>query len=144
MRAPWELRFICWCLSWLFTAFGFPFESNLTEWVRQANATALGCEGHMLTLSCAGQEEGLKINSAFWGRNDLKTCIPDKPREQMKMCSPVEPLYAVKKLRHVCEGQPTCGFPVSDAFFEKPLCPGVSKFLKVVYDCRMMSGMGAK
>lgn len=125
-------------------ASGLPFESALTNWVRLANATALGCEGNMLSLSCAGQEEGLKINSAFWGRDDLKTCLSEKPSQQLKFCPPADPQYALGKLRSVCEKQPSCGVPVSDAFFEKSLCPGVSKFLKVVYDCRMMSGMGAR
>lgn len=125
-------------------AFGLPFESDLTKWVRLANATSLGCEGNMLTLSCAGQEEGLKINSAFWGRDDLKTCLPEKPLKQLKFCPQAEPLYALAKLRSVCEKQSTCSFPVSDAFFEKELCPDVAKFLKVLYDCRMMSGMGAR
>lgn len=138
-----EWIIIC-CLSCFLMASGLPFESTLTKWVRLANATALGCEGNMLWLSCAGQEEGLKINSAFWGRDDLKTCIPDKPSQQLKFCPPTDPLYPLTKLRSACEKQPFCNVPVSDAFFEKPLCPGVAKYLKVVYDCRMMSGMGAR
>lgn len=127
-------------------AFGLPFESNLTKWVRLANATALGCEGNMLSLSCAGEEEGLKINSAFWGRDDLKTCLPDKPSNQLKFCPPTDQLRlaVTEKLRSVCEKRPFCSIPVSEAFFEKSLCPAVPKFLKVVYDCRMMSGMGAR
>ena len=132
------------CFSFLVFASGLPFESTLTNWIRLANATALGCEGNMLSLSCAGQEEGLKINSAYWGRDDLKTCLPDKPSKPLKFCPPTDPQYALKKLRSVCETQPSCGVPVSDVFFEKSLCPGVPKFLKVVYDCRMMSGMGAR
>ena len=122
-------------------ALSLPFESDLTKWVRLANATALGCEGNMLSLSCAGQEEGLKINSASWGRDDLKTCLPDKPLNQLKFCPPTSTLA---KLRDVCEKRPFCSFPVSEVFFEKSLCPAVPKFLKVVYDCRMMSGMGAR
>ena len=124
---------------------GLPaFESDLTKWVRLGNATALGCEGNMLSLSCAGEEEGLKINSAFWGRDDLKTCLPEKPanHRQLKFCPPAGDTLGF--LRHVCEKRPFCTFPVSEEFFEKSLCPGVPKFLKVVYDCRMMSGMGAR
>ena len=132
------------CVYRLMTASGNPFESKLTKLVRQGNITGLGCEGNTLWLSCAGQEEGLKINSAFWGRSDLKTCLGDKPSKQLKVCPPTEPLYALKKLSTVCDAQPFCNVPVNDAFFEKPLCPGVSKFLKVVYDCRVMSGMGAR
>lgn len=124
-------------------ALALPFESELTKWVRLANATALGCDGNMLSLSCSGEEEGLKINSAFWGRDDLKTCLPDKPSKELKFCPPTNVLA---KLRHVCEKHPFCNFPVSEAFFECPdvPCPDVPKFLKVVYDCRMMSGMGAR
>ena len=133
------------CFSILAIVSGHPFESTLTNWVRLANATALGCEGYMLSLSCAGQEEGLKINSAFWGRDDLKTCLPDKPSVQkLKFCPSTEPQYALEKLRSVCEKRPFCSIPLSDLFFEKSPCPGVSKFLKVVYDCRVMSGMGAR
>lgn len=142
MRPQREWSYIFWGLSWLVSTFGLPFESNLTKWVRLANATALGCEGNMLSLSCAGQQEGLKINSAFWGRDDAKTCLPDKSSKQL--CPPTKPLYALAKLRSVCEKRPFCIFPVSEAFFEEKLCPGVAKFLKVGYDCRMMSGMGAR
>ncbi|KAJ7337291.1 hypothetical protein OS493_010148 [Desmophyllum pertusum] len=81
MRPQREWSYIFWGLSWLVSTFGLPFESNLTKWVRLANATALGCEGNMLSLTCAGQQEGLKINSAFWGRDDAKTCLPDKSLE---------------------------------------------------------------
>lgn len=132
-------------LSFAVIASSLPFESTLTNWVRLANATALGCEGNPLSLSCAGQEEGLKINSAFWGRDDLKTCLPEgNPSKQLKFCLPTDAKYALVKLKSVCEKQPFCSVPVSDTFFEKALCPGVPKFLKVVYDCRMMSGMGAR
>ena len=126
-------------------ASGRPFESTLTNWVRLANATALGCDGNMLSLSCGGQEEGLKINSAFWGRDDLNTCLPDKPSAMnFKLCAPTQPYYALAKLQSSCEKQPFCNIPVSDLFFERSFCPGVAKFLKVVYDCRVMSGMGAR
>lgn len=142
MRPQLEWRYILWYLSWLVNmAFGLPFESALTNWVRLANATALGCEGNMLSLSCAGQEEGLKINSAVWGRDDLKTCLPDKPSKQLNFCSPKT---VPVDLTHICEKQPSCSFYVSEALFGKPFCPSVPKFLKVVYDCRMMSGMGAR
>jgi len=143
MRPQLEWSYILWCLSWLVTVIGLPaFESNLTKWVRLGNATALGCQGNMLTLSCAGEEEGLKINSAFWGRDDLKTCLPDNHSNPLKLCPPAG--ETLKFLRHVCEKRPTCTFPVSEMFFEKSMCPGVPKFLKVGYDCRMMSGMGAR
>ena len=143
MRPPLEWSYILWCLSWLVLVTGLPvFESHLTNWVRLGNATALGCQGNMLSLSCAGKEEGLKINSAFWGRDDLKTCIPDKRYIPLKFCPPAGD--TLKFLRHVCEERPVCTFPVSEMFFEKSLCPGVPKFLKVRYDCRMMSGMGAR
>lgn len=143
MHPQLEWRYILWCLSWLVTAIGLPaFESDLTKWVRLGNATALGCQGNMLSLSCAGEEEGLKINSAFWGRDDLKTCLPDKPSKSVKFCPPAG--NTLKFLRHVCEKRPFCTFPVSEMFFEKSPCPGVLKFLKVGYDCRVMSGMGAR
>lgn len=131
-------------VSFLAFVSAHPFESTLTNWVRLANATALGCEGNMLSMSCSGQEEGLKIKSAFWGRDDLKTCLPDKLSMQLNFCPPSDPQYALEKLRSVCEKQPFCSIPVSEMFFEKSLCPGVSKFLKVLYDCRVMSGMGAR
>ena len=129
---------------WCHVACCMPYESELTNWVRLANATALGCEGQPLTLTCAGQEEGLKINSAFWGRDDLKTCLPSGHGVQLKLCPQTDPSYSKEKLRAVCDKKPFCILPVSDAFFDKPLCPNVSKFLKIIYDCRMMSGMGAR
>lgn len=143
MRPKLEWSYILWCLSWFVRVIGLPaFESDLTKWVRLGNATALGCQGNMLSLSCAGEEEGLKINSAFWGRDDLKTCLPEKPSNSLKFCPPAGD--TLKFLRHVCEKRSFCTFPVSEMFFEKSPCPGVPKFLKVGYDCRMMSGMGAR
>lgn len=143
MRPQLESSYILRCLSWLVLVTGLPrFESKLTKWVRLRNASALGCEGNMLSLSCAGEEEGLKINSAFWGRDDLKTCLPEKHSNLLKFCPPAG--NTLKFLRHVCEKRPFCTFPVSEMFFEKSPCPGVPKFLKVRYDCRMMSGMGSR
>lgn len=143
MRPQLESSYILWYLSWLVLVTGLPrFESKLTKWVRLRNASALGCEGNMLSLSCAGEEEGLKINSAFWGRDDLKTCLPEKHSNSLKFCPPAG--NTLKFLRHVCEKRPFCTFPVSEMFFEKSPCPGVPKFLKVRYDCRMMSGMGSR
>ena len=143
MRPQLESSYILWYLSWLVLVTGLPrFESKLTKWVRLRNASALGCEGNMLSLSCAGEEEGLKINSAFWGRDDLRTCLPEKHSNSLKFCPPAG--NTLKFLRHVCEKRPFCTFPVSEMFFEKSPCPGVPKFLKVRYDCRMMSGMGSR
>ena len=143
MRPQLKSSYILWYLSWLVLVTGLPrFESKLTKWVRLRNASALGCEGNMLSLSCAGEEEGLKINSAFWGRDDLKTCLPEKHSNSLKFCPPAG--NTLKFLRHVCEKRPFCTFPVSEMFFEKSPCPGVPKFLKVRYDCRMMSGMGSR
>ena len=119
------------------------FESKLTNVIRKANITELGCAKQSITLMC-GKEEGIKVNSAFWGRNDTKTCPSSEPKKTSKqLCKSKDKNYPLKKIQTLCDGRTVCTLDASEAYFETPVCPGVAKYLKVIYDCRLMSGMGA-
>lgn len=138
-----EWRYILWCLLWFVMVIGlFVFESDFIKWVWFGNVIVLGCQGNMLFLFCVGEEEGFKINFVFWGRDDFKICLFDKFFKLVMFCFFVGNI--LKFLCYVCEKCLFCIFLVFEMFFEKLLCFGVLKFLKVGYDCRVMSGMGVR
>ena len=120
------------------------FESELTNLVKKANIKELACEGQSINLSCS-PEEGIKVKSAFWGRNDVKTCPSEDPaKTHTVLCKPTDTAYPMKKLSAICDKKTLCVVNASETFFEKTMCPKVAKYLNLVYDCRVMSGMGAK
>lgn len=122
---------------------GYCFESKLTNLVRKANIIELGCEGQPINLMC-GSEEGIKVKSVFWGRSDTTTCPSANPKKTTKqLCKEGDPNYPLKKVKTLCDSEPRCILHASETYFEAPLCPKVSKYLRVVYDCRLMSGMNA-
>ena len=123
---------------------GTCFESKITNLIRKANITELGCDGQSTSLVC-GSEEGIKIRSVFWGRKDTTTCPSQDPKKTTKqLCKTKDPTYPLKKVKTLCDGKALCSLDASETYFEAPLCPKVAKYLKVVYDCRVMSGMGAR
>ena len=106
--------------------------------------TALACDGQSVILTCP-EEQGIKILSAFWGRSDTTTCALEKSgRSHTELCQPTEPSYPAKKLSEICDKKALCDVNASEAFFETELCPKVAKYLNIRYDCRIMSGMGAR
>ena len=122
---------------------GHCFESKLTDVVRKASIIELGCDGQSIYLMC-GREEGIKVKSVFWGRNDTTTCPSSKPRKTTKqLCKAGDPSYPLKKVTNLCDSKTMCALDASETYFEAPVCPNVAKYLKVVYDCRLMSGLGA-
>jgi hypothetical protein len=118
-------------------------ESKLTDWVKRANVTELACEGQKIVLSC-DEQDGIKVKSAFWGRNDPNICKSIDPKKTNNICKPMDPKYPLKKVSDICDASIRCEVEASEAYFEVPLCPRVSKYFKVVYDCRAMSGLGSK
>jgi len=136
-----------WVTIWIFAVFlkgTSSHESKLTNWIKRSNVTEIACEGQQAVLSC-DEGDGIKMKSAFWGRNDTKLCPP--PRNANKttnLCKSYNLRYPLEKLEIICDGQPRCEVHASEAYFEVPLCKGVSKYLQVVYDCRAMSGLGSR
>lgn len=145
-------RQVCWLgLLWavsIFLDYGMTGHiSQLTNWIKQANITELACEGKRIFLSC-NEGEGIKIKSAFWGRDDPYLCssgnTPEITNSTNQLCKPLNPSYPLVKLKQICDASPTCEVDASEAYFEIPLCKNITKYLRLVYDCRAMSGLGAR
>lgn len=117
-------------------------ESKLTDWVKRANVSELACEGQKMLLSC-DEQDGIKIQSAFWGRNSSTICKTTDSTKTNNICKPLDSNYPLKKLSDICDATSRCEIDASEAYFEVPLCPRIAKYLKVVYDCRAMSGLGS-
>ena len=118
-------------------------KKKLTEWVKMADALAVGCEGEYVDINCPNYE-GIRIVSAFWGRDDVVTCQPDNPLEPKSykdMCKPVAKDYAFRKVKHMCQGIESCKIPATTLFFDTEMCPNVLKYLRIKYECRHMTGM---
>lgn len=118
-------------------------ESKLTKLVKLANVTELACEGEKVVLTC-DEGDGIKIKSAFWGRNDTKLCPSKDKNKTNDLCKPFNPSYPLEKLASICDASSRCEVDASEAYFEVPLCKSKSKYLRVVYDCRAMSGLGSR
>lgn len=129
------------CFWWcLLVVYGH--ESKLTNWVKRANVSELACEGQKMLLAC-DEQDGIKIQSAFWGRNNSAICRTTDSAKTNNICKPLDANYPLKKLSDICDGTSRCEIDASEAYFEVPLCPRIAKYLKVVYDCRAMSGLGS-
>jgi len=117
--------------------------NELSSVIAQANQQELACEGSDMNLMC-GIEQGINVMSAFWGRNDTKTCELQAKGNSPKTnipCTPYCSTYPLEKVRTLCNKKQFCTLSASTAFFELPLCcPNVLKYLKVGYSCHLMSG----
>lgn len=99
--------------------------------------TVVTCEGEKEWLECP-QYHLIKINSAFWGRNDTKTCTK---RESIpgglhtdKECA-MDEADAMRKVQTLCHGEGQCELVASRVFFGSTDCPMVYKYLKTDYEC---------
>ena len=111
------------------------FESELTNLVKKANIKELACEGQSINLSCS-PEEGIKVKSAFWGRNDVKTCPSEDPaKTHTVLCKPTDTAYPMKKLSAICDKKTLCVVNASEAFLEKTMCPKVVPESSVRLSC---------
>lgn len=117
--------------------------NELSSVIVQANQQELACEGSDLNLMC-GIEQGIKILSAFWGRNDTKTCALEAEKHSQKTtipCTPYCSSYPLEKVKSICNKKQFCTLSATTSFFELPLCcPNVLKYLKVSYNCHLMTG----
>ena len=107
------------------------------------NGTELACEGEVVNINCPNYE-GIRIVDAFWGRDDIVTCQPSNPletRSYKDMCKPAAKEYAKRKVYEMCHTLESCRIPASTIMFDTDLCPNVIKYLRVLYECRHMTGM---
>jgi len=97
------------------------------------------------TVTCQGQKDWLqcpmyhliKINSAFWGRDDENSCSRSGVEHGLKtnqMCAQDESNTMVK-LQNACDGESACELVASPVYFDRTDCPDVYKFLRVNWEC---------
>ena len=118
------------------------FVNELSRIVTSSNQVEIACEGRSLNLMCMNNE-GIKVKSAFWGRDNANICPPlDNKKSSTVHCKPSCFFYPLAKLIQFCDGRQFCNLRATELFFERPLCcPKVKKFLRVVYDCHRMTGL---
>ena len=92
------------------------------------------CEGEKTWLQCK-QYETIKVNRAFWGREENEFCpeapvglVTDKPCE-------TDPENTFKKVESQCRHNQACEVVASNTFFDDPTCKNTFKYLKLCYEC---------
>lgn len=97
------------------------------------------------TITCQGQKEWLqcpmyrliKINSAFWGRDDTKTCERSGVEHGLKtdkICAQDES-NTMTKVQNACDGESACELVASPVYFDRTDCPDIYKFMRVNWEC---------
>lgn len=97
------------------------------------------------TVTCQGQKEWLqcpmyhliKINSAFWGRDEEAACSKSSVEHGLKtdkMCAQDESNTMIK-VQNACDGESACELVSSPVYFDRTDCPDVYKFLRVNWEC---------
>ena len=119
--------------------------ANWPTWWRKQTSRKLPVRDNLL-IFLAPQRKVLKWSlpsgvEMMWKR----TCPSEDPdKTHTVLCKPTDTAYPMKKLSAICDKKTLCVVNASETFFEKTMCPKVAKYLNLVYDCRVMSGMGAK
>lgn len=97
------------------------------------------------TITCQGQKDWLqcpmyrliKINSAFWGRDDTKTCVRSGVEHGLKtnqICAQDESNTMIK-VQNACDGESACELVASPVYFDRTDCPDIYKFMRVNWEC---------
>lgn len=96
------------------------------------NTTVKICNGDRRTISCE-RNVGVQILSAFYGKENGKDCRGDLGyRDDIPECSNPRAMDSVKFL---CESRKSCDLAAENELFGDDVCPGVNKYLKVIYSC---------
>jgi len=92
------------------------------------------CEGEKTWLQCK-QYETIKVNRAFWGREENAFC-PEAPvgLDADKVCE-TDPDNTFKKVESQCRHNQACEIVASNTFFDDPTCKNTFKYLKLCYEC---------
>ena len=129
------------------------YKSKTTNWLKTPDIEAISCgpdkndkgkkfdEDRSVNMLC-GDYEGIRIIEAFWGRNDTFTCQTAEKQSTLthkKMCWPETYETLNRLMKHVCDNKQTCRVPLY--FFDNEICPSVRKYIRVLYECRHLSGM---
>jgi len=78
----------------------------------------------------------IKINSAFWGRDDTKTCHSgiEHGLKTNEICAQDES-NTMAKVQNACEGESACELVASPVYFDRTDCPDIYKFMRVNWEC---------
>lgn len=124
-------------------------KSSITNWIKLPKTEIILCEEDVKVISCSAYE-GLHILDAFWGRDSMLICkVPtdlkyiNSPNAQVDnlMCFDRNTTYAKTKVKTLCEELQACQINADFSIFERKICPDVKKYLRVIYECRQLSGM---
>lgn len=105
-------------------------------YIFQGPQETITCEGEKEWIECP-QYKVIKINSAFWGRDDAATCTTNGVQHGLitsKMC-PQDESNTMTKVEGQCKDERACELAATSTFFDKTDCGEVYKYLRVSYDC---------
>ncbi|XP_002160043.1 uncharacterized protein LOC100210142 [Hydra vulgaris] len=123
---------------------------KISELTAQAAKVEIQGEDHedtkrTISITCQGEKEWLqcpqyhliKINSAFWGRDDSTTCSRSGialKRNTNKMCAQDESNTMIK-VQNACDGENACELVASEIYFDRTDCPDIYKYLRLNWEC---------
>lgn len=94
------------------------------------------CEGEKEWIECP-QYRVIKINNAFWGRDDEGTCTSNGVQHGLStknMC-PQDESNTMTKVEGQCKDERACELAATSTFFDKTDCGEIYKYLRVKYEC---------
>ena len=91
------------------------------------------CNGESKLFACL-PGHGIKINSAFYGKQYGQDCNGDLPyKDETPSCSALD---ALANVEDQCSDKQTCLLQADENIYGKALCPNVNKYLRIEYFCR--------
>jgi len=99
--------------------------------------SSVTCQGQKEWIQCDGPYELIKINGAFWGRDDDKTCSKSDIIHGLKTnqnCTQ-DSENTLRKVREACDSENVCEVVASNIYFDQTDCPDVYKFLRLKWQC---------
>lgn len=135
-------EFMCYCTSSRFllpvtvTPLSEAEIKSLRLFSPQGPQETITCEGEKEWIECP-QYKVIKINSAFWGRDDTGTCTTNGVQHGLStsdMC-PQDESNSMTKVEGQCKDEQACELAATSTFFDKTDCGQVYKYLRVSYEC---------
>lgn len=124
------------CILALNSAFLYKRKKTTYFCLFQGAQETITCEGEKEWIECP-QYRVIKINSAFWGRDDAATCNTNGVQHGLstaEMC-PQDESNTMTKVEGQCKDEQACELAATSTFFDKTDCGQVYKYLRVNYEC---------